>query len=79
MNIRTETAKDGRTIAVELSDTDGQHEYGSRWTEWSLNDRFRALSAKADMLLVFYMAQQHMVSPDYARTRTAALRQGIPT
>ena len=78
MKIRTEaTGPNGRTIAVELDSEDGRNAFGAAWDSWPLNDQFRRLSAKADSLLVFYMAREHLMSPEQAKARITALREAM--
>lgn len=78
VRVRTEasTPGGGRGIAIELDDSDGRQEFPG-WDDMSTNDRFRKLSAKADSLAVFYMAREHMMTPEQARARMAVLRQAM--
>jgi hypothetical protein len=77
VNVRTEAAgPNGRTIAVEVNDQDGRESFPD-WDSMSINDRFRRLSAKADSLLVFYLARENIITPEYARQRMAALKQAM--
>jgi hypothetical protein len=77
VNVRTEaTVQGGRTFAVELDNRDGAASFPD-WDEMPINDRFRKLSAKADSLLVFYLAREHMITPDQAKHRMAALREAL--
>lgn len=77
MNVRTEAAgPNGRSIAVELSDEDGRASFPD-WDRLVTNDRFRKLSAKADSLVVFYLARENIVTPEYARQRIAALKEAM--
>lgn len=78
MKVRTETtAPNGRSIAVELNDHDGLAAFGFGWEGLGINDQFKKLSAKADSLLVFYMAREHMITPEEARARMAALKEAM--
>ena len=77
MKVRTEAAgPQGRGIAVELDSYDGAAAFPD-WDDLNVNDRFRKLSAKADVLLVFYMAREHMITPEHAKTRIAALKEAM--
>ena len=77
MNVRTEAAgPGGRSIAVELSDADGASAFPG-WDQLSVADRFKKLSAKADSLLVYYMAREHMMTPEQARSRLLVLREAM--
>lgn len=77
MNIRSEAAgPQGRSVAVELTDDDGRLAFPD-WDDMALNDRFRRLSAKADTLVVFYLARENIVTPEYARQRIAALKEAM--
>ena len=78
MNVRTEASSPngGRSIAVELSDADGELEWDD-WAQMAVPERFRRLSARADMLLVVYLARENMITPEQARQRLATLRTAV--
>ena len=75
MKVRSGVLHEGRTIDVELEDQDGELAFGREWDEMALFDRFKRLSAKADSLVVYYMAAENMISKARAESRLAAIRR----
>jgi hypothetical protein len=66
----------GRSIAVELDEADGRLAFRD-WDDLGVNERFRKLSAKADSLIVFYLAREHAITPEHARSRASALKEAM--
>jgi len=77
MNIKTGASLgNGRTISVEVSDADGQDSFPD-WDTLSTNDKFRKLSAKADSLVVYYLAREHAITKEHAKDRMLVLKQAM--
>jgi hypothetical protein len=80
MRVRTETVIENRTISVELDDTDGLHEFGGKgWATWPTVKQFKVLSARADMLAVYYLGQSHLIDTETAQKRMGELMEQIKT
>lgn len=74
MRIRTGAVQQGRTIEVELDDSDGEVAF-TNWGEMSTADRFKKLSAKADSLVVYYLVRENLIPTTYAQERMQALNK----
>lgn len=76
MRVRSEAIVENRAIAAELEDADMESEIAD-WSKMSTVVRFKVMSAKADMLVVFYLAQSHLIDPETAKKRLSALSEQL--
>lgn len=75
MKVRSEAVIQGRSVAVELDEQDAQMEFGEHWDSWSLPQRFKMLSAKADLMVVMYLYTNQQISSEMAKDRADKLNR----
>jgi hypothetical protein len=69
MQVRTDgRSKNGSIMEITLDENDAR-EFISGWEEMSLADRWKALSNKADTMLVEYMYRRGEITPEFAKQR----------
>lgn len=76
MKVQVGTKMQDRTINIEVDQSDAEGIFGKdKWTGWPVSKRFTMLSTYADSLVVKYLADNHMITSDMAKTRMAALQE----
>jgi hypothetical protein len=67
----------GKVIGITLTDDDMQDVDG--WLSLSTGQRFRAMSNRADALIVQYMLRRGDISQEFAAQRLQEIKQGAPS
>jgi hypothetical protein len=76
VKVQVGTKMQERSINLEVDDSDALATFGEeKWNSWNTSKRFKMLSTYADSLIVKYLADNHMISSDMAKTRMHALQE----
>lgn len=74
MRIKTGTVKDGHAIDVELTDQDGELQWGDAWAGFPVQERFKRLTKLGDVLLVSYLLADGHISKEFADQRMREIK-----
>ena len=75
MKIQVGTTMNGRTVNLEVDSDEGKEVFPNKWESWNVAKRFKMLSTYADSLIVKYLIDAHMITPEQGFSRMAALQE----
>lgn len=77
MRVKTGAVVTGRSFDIELDEVDGEMQWPEKWPQWGIAERYKRLTALADLLLVKYMVDESLYPADTGSKRLKKLSEVV--